>query len=137
MKLIDFINTQNENTLRFNSETQEEINEIVDSANAIGLEVHFIKNRRGRPKASNEIKEIKEKKRVGRPKIEKPIIEKVLKKRGRKPIPKPETKELKKRGRKPGPLVNKEIDIKKQKENLIKKITAIANFIDKFDEDYL
>jgi len=149
VKVTDFIKMLPNNKDADESETEKlikdlDVVDLADIANAIGIEVHLIKNQRGRPKRNTEQKIQKEKKAVGRPKKEKIVEEKVLKKRGRKPKPKPvksdEEKVLKKRGRKPK---NKNITVLtdeerlKRKEKFIKQITYIANIIDNFDQDLI
>ena len=125
----------------------EGVDDIADIANAIGIEVHVIKHRRGRPKATEETepKQPKEKKPVGRPKKEEKAKEpRVLKNRGRKPLPKPtvqpEPKVKKQRGRKPKPKtepVMTDADRQKRKEKFLRQITALANIIENFDNDLI
>jgi len=151
VKLTDFIKMLPANAPDgYESETEriirdiEGVDDLADIANAIGIEVHLIKQKRGRPKANtdNEPKPAKEKKPVGRPKKEKTDEPKVLKKRGRKPIPKPEKVpvEKKPRGRKPKPkelIVLTDAERLKRKEKFIKQMSVLANIIDNFDHDLI
>jgi len=90
------------------------LDDLIDVARAIGIEIHVIKNKRGRPSHDHPKPEVKPKKKVGRPKKE----------------PAPE----KEKAKRTKPNYMSEAELHKKKEKIFNHIALLAKNTIEFDE---